>query len=115
LQVLHLGLHPLNVMLPARGPVVMDWGAAGEGDAALDVAMTALILAEVAAAPGEDFAPLARELLGVFLSAVRDDAVSWLDDAVGLRRHDPHLSSDEHERLGDAAALVRAARTSRPR
>jgi tRNA A-37 threonylcarbamoyl transferase component Bud32 len=114
-HVLHLDLHPLNVMLPARGPVVIDWGAAREGDPALDVAMTALIIAEVAASPTEDLAPLAGELLRGFVTAVRVDAGFLLDDAVGLRRQDPHLTTEEHERLGDAAALVRAARGSSPR
>jgi tRNA A-37 threonylcarbamoyl transferase component Bud32 len=108
-QVLHLDLHPLNVMMLAPGPVVIDWGSAKEGDPALDVAMSALILAEVAASPGQALASVAAELLGVFVSAVRDHGVRRLDDAVGLRSQDPHLGTDERERLGDAAVLVRAA------
>jgi len=89
--------------------VVIDWGTAREGDAALDVAMTALILGEVAVSPVQDHAPLARQLLEVFVHVVRDDAVRRLDDALRLRRQDPHLAADERERLGGAAAVVRTA------
>ncbi len=50
-SILHLDLHPQNVMVTSRGPVVIDWRNAAEGPADLDVAMTALILAEVAVGP----------------------------------------------------------------
>ncbi|MFJ5875307.1 MULTISPECIES: phosphotransferase family protein [unclassified Streptomyces] len=39
-QVLHLDLHPGNVILTRRGPVAIDWCNAGAGDPAADVAMT---------------------------------------------------------------------------
>jgi tRNA A-37 threonylcarbamoyl transferase component Bud32 len=108
-QVLHMELHPLNVIMVARRPVVIDWGAAREGEPALDVAMTALILGEVAVSPDQVLAPLAGELLRAFVSMVPDDAGLQLDNALRLRRVDPHLAIDEQERLGDAAALVRTA------
>ncbi|MFI1467891.1 phosphotransferase family protein [Streptomyces wuyuanensis] len=38
--MLHLDLHPGNVILTQRGPVVIDWCNAGAGDPAADVAMT---------------------------------------------------------------------------
>src|SRR2546429_4962209 len=41
--VLHLDLHPANVMLAPHGPVVIDWAHAAPGDAALDVALTAAV------------------------------------------------------------------------
>jgi RIO-like serine/threonine protein kinase len=46
--LVHLDLHPLNVIL-RRGsdPVVIDWSNARPGPAGLDVAMTAVILAQV--------------------------------------------------------------------
>ncbi len=42
--VLHLGLHPANVMLTQRGPVVIDWAGARVGAPGADVAMSYLIL-----------------------------------------------------------------------
>jgi aminoglycoside phosphotransferase (APT) family kinase protein len=44
--LLHLDLHPLNVILRGSDPVVIDWSNARPGPAALDVAMTALPAAE---------------------------------------------------------------------
>lgn len=42
--VLHLDLHPANVMLTATGPVVIDWSNASRGEAGYDVAHTWLLL-----------------------------------------------------------------------
>jgi aminoglycoside phosphotransferase (APT) family kinase protein len=41
----HLDLHPDNVILSRRGPVVIDWRNARRGDGAIDVATTWLIMA----------------------------------------------------------------------
>jgi aminoglycoside phosphotransferase (APT) family kinase protein len=38
-RLLHLDLHPDNVMLTSRGPVVIDWTNAAAGDPAFDVAL----------------------------------------------------------------------------
>lgn len=46
-RIVHLDLHPDNVMLTSRGPVVIDWHNAAEGSPDLDVALSAVILAEV--------------------------------------------------------------------
>jgi thiamine kinase-like enzyme len=43
--LLHLDLHPDNVILSARGPVVIDWRNTRRGDGAIDVASTWLIMA----------------------------------------------------------------------
>jgi aminoglycoside phosphotransferase (APT) family kinase protein len=42
-RLLHLDLHPANVILAATGPVVIDWTNACRGDPALDVAFTWVI------------------------------------------------------------------------
>ena len=39
-RVVHLDLHPLNVILSAKGPVVIDWANVARGDPAADVALT---------------------------------------------------------------------------
>ena len=44
-QIVHLDLHPLNVILnPKRGPVVIDWANASRGDGLFDVAATYVLL-----------------------------------------------------------------------
>ncbi|HYG70294.1 MAG TPA: aminoglycoside phosphotransferase family protein, partial [Anaeromyxobacteraceae bacterium] len=40
----HGDFHPANVIMAARGPMVVDWLDAGRGDAALDAARTLLLL-----------------------------------------------------------------------
>ena len=63
--VVHGDLHPLNVIATADGPVVIDWRNAVEGTAEFDIAMTAIIFAQVALDPSfEALTPLLREALG---------------------------------------------------
>ncbi|MFI9629891.1 phosphotransferase [Streptomyces sp. NPDC052042] len=50
-RILHLDLHPGNVILTPRGPVVIDWSSTAEGAPALDRAMTALAVARSAVDP----------------------------------------------------------------
>jgi aminoglycoside phosphotransferase (APT) family kinase protein len=115
--LLHLDLHPLNVLLGETGPVVIDWSNARPGPAGLDVAMTAVILAQVAVVPG--MLPEKPELeaamraqsapfLSVFLAAAADPPDDHLEAAVDLRRHDPYQSAAELAGLGDAAEMVRS-------
>lgn len=106
--VLHLDLHPDNVVLTSRGPVVIDWRNAAEGPADLDVALSALVLAQVAVDDAHPLAPRALAVLDAFLRRVGSGPLAALDGAVALRRQDPALSSDERQRLGAAAALVTA-------
>jgi len=43
-RLLHLDLHPLNVLLGPSGPVVIDWPNAARGPAAVDIALTWALL-----------------------------------------------------------------------
>lgn len=104
--ILHLDLHPDNVILSPGGPVVIDWRNATEGPPALDAAMTAVILAQ---AIGE-YPTLAAPLLREFLAAVATDPLSQLDRALELRGADPNLTAHESEALGSAGDLVRGLR-----
>jgi len=113
-QILHLDLHPANVMLTADGPVVIDWTNGMAGPAGADVAMACLIMA----------------------SSDVDDLPSWLRPAVGglrrmfLRRfravvrHDPapylaqvarYRMADVNVRPAEAARLLRLARQASAR
>jgi len=67
-RLLHLDLHPLNVIMSAGGPVVIDWPNARRGDPMADVALTYALVScgriplprPVAAALGAVRAPLLR-------------------------------------------------------
>jgi Ser/Thr protein kinase RdoA (MazF antagonist) len=110
-RLLHLDLHPANVMMTGRGPVVIDWRNARTGPPDLDVALSALILAQVALDPNLSaaLAAAAREALASFLAAVGGDPLSELDGAVARRRADRNQTPAETGRLAAAAGLVRAS------
>lgn len=104
-RILHLDLHPGNIMLSRRGPLVIDWSNTTEGPADLDVALTALILAQVAV-DATEMAPGAGELLTEFLRSAGGDPVLMLDRAEAMRRHDLNLTGEEVGLLPSAVALV---------
>lgn len=43
-RLVHLDLHPMNVLMSARGPVVIDWPNAARGEPLGDVALTYVLL-----------------------------------------------------------------------
>jgi tRNA A-37 threonylcarbamoyl transferase component Bud32 len=104
----HFDLHPENVLLTGRGPVVIDWRNADDGLADLDTALTTLILAQVAIGSIEHpLGPAAGELLDIFRTIAPGDPLRRLDDAVQVRSGQLTLSADEVAALGDAATRVR--------
>ena len=105
-RVLHLDLHPGNILLSSRGPVVIDWPNAVEGPPDLDIALSALILAEVAVGDRPEVASAARMLLTEFLARADGDLLRGLERAVAIRRANPTLSAEEIDRLAVAAALI---------
>ncbi|GFJ94944.1 hypothetical protein Prum_085860 [Phytohabitans rumicis] len=111
--VLHLDLHPDNVILSARGPVVIDWRNATDGPADLDVALSALILAQVATTPGQWSEP-ARALLPPFLRYAGGQPTRMLDRAVAMRAADPNQTAPEAAALTTAATLIRTHTPNSP-
>ncbi|MFI5931127.1 phosphotransferase [Actinoplanes sp. NPDC051494] len=106
-SILHLDLHPDNVLLTARGPVVIDWCNVRPGDPDLDTALTALILAEVSLWH-HPVAALAAAVAPAFLAAAPGDPRRMLDGAVALRRRQVDtLTPGEIGNLVIAAELVR--------
>ncbi|GAA5135607.1 phosphotransferase [Pseudonocardia adelaidensis] len=110
-RLLHLDLHPANVVLTASGPVLIDWTNAADGPPGLDVALSAVILAQAAVEPGHEYAGVAAEMLTAFLGAAEEDPLPMLDGAIARRAADRSLSEAEVALLADAAALVTAAAT----
>jgi hypothetical protein len=111
--VVHLALHPANVILSERhGPVLIDWANARTGPADLDIAVTGVIIGEVAVDEDEtEYARAARAVLAAFLAAADGDPVAHLDEAVRIRLADPSLVEGERALVAPAAALVRHFRS----
>ncbi|MGW4405624.1 phosphotransferase [Nonomuraea sp. NPDC004702] len=107
-RVLHLDLHPDNVMLTPRGPVVIDWSNAEDGPPALDRAMSAVILAEVAVQPATGMADAARAVLDGLLAGLGDavPGAEHLAAARARRAANPTLSAAEIAGLGAAVAEI---------
>ncbi|WP_433610482.1 phosphotransferase [Dactylosporangium sp. CA-139114] len=108
-RILHLDLHPENVVMTEGGPVVIDWRNSCEGPPELDVAMTALIIATVAVLPGHQFAERAEAFLDTLLSCTRDNPLSQLEAAVHRRSADANVTADEKVHLHEAKLLVTTA------
>ncbi|MFJ6831521.1 phosphotransferase [Streptomyces sp. NPDC091209] len=107
-RVLHLDLHPDNVMLTPDGPKVIDWSNTEEGPPGLDWAMSAVILAQVAVG-GEAIGDVAEETLDALLDGNEDRVTEeGLMEAGRRRAANPTMSRDEVELLGEADELIRA-------
>jgi aminoglycoside phosphotransferase (APT) family kinase protein len=103
-SLLHLDLHPLNVMLTTKGPVVIDWPNARRGDASTDVALTWLLLAAGEMPTGRIQAALSRAARAVlikgFLSGLdRAAASAALPGVVEWKVKDPNMSAAEQEAM----------------
>ena len=108
LVVVHGDLHPLNVIATAAGPVVIDWRNAEEGTPSFDVAMTAIIFAQVALDPSfADLSPLLREALAAYL-ANSIDPTPGLEPALAVRARNVTLTPEERALLPAQAALIRS-------
>jgi aminoglycoside phosphotransferase (APT) family kinase protein len=98
-SLLHLDLHPLNVLLGPAGPVVIDWTNARAGEPALDVALTWVIGVTSGG-------PAARAFLRPFLAEFDPGELRRaLPDAVAYRVADPNVS--DRERAKAEALLQR--------
>jgi aminoglycoside phosphotransferase (APT) family kinase protein len=103
-RMLHLGLHPGNVMLTAAGPVVVDWANVAAGAPAADVAMAWLIIAtsEVDEPPllvRPAISSIRAVLLRRFRALVRHDPGPELARVARARMADPKVRPAEARRL----------------
>lgn len=103
-RVLHLDLHPGNVIMTSAGPVVIDWSNGAAGPPGADIAMAALIMriSEV------DELPLPVKLIAgrVRRSVVRQfersaghDAGPWMIEVARLRLADRNVRPAEADVL----------------
>ncbi len=103
-KVVHLDLHPANVMLTASGPLVIDWSNGAAGAPAADVAMAYVIVAtsetDLLPAPLRAVvAPLRAAHLRQFLAAARDDPGAMLASAARNRLTDRNIRPSEVKKL----------------
>ncbi|MFE9438063.1 phosphotransferase [Streptomyces sp. NPDC006602] len=106
-RVLHLDLHPDNVILTADGPRVIDWTDAEEGDPGLDWGVSAMILAQVAVSD-EPLAVPARTMLTALLADPSPLTEAGLAQARRRRAANRTMSPQELELLGEAEELIRS-------
>lgn len=106
-RVIHLDLHPDNVILGRRGPVLIDWRNSADGPPGLDNALTAVIIAQaVLAGIVTGFEEAAKALLCSFLDAVDHRLGEHLDEAIVMRRNNITMSALEVAVLDDAPAFI---------
>jgi aminoglycoside phosphotransferase (APT) family kinase protein len=103
-RVLHMDLHPLNVLMHPSGPVVIDWTNASRGDPSVDVAVTwvLMVAGEVPASRMEAFvAGIGRKLLvRRFLKPFADEHLrSTLAEVVPWKCRDRNMSDLEQARM----------------
>jgi tRNA A-37 threonylcarbamoyl transferase component Bud32 len=112
-RLLHLDLHPMNVMMTKRGPVVIDWTNASRGEPLTDVGLTYALMT-CATGP---ISPLARIFLepfrtmitNVFAKRFRGPAFDeHVVLAAELKMFDPNMLPEEVENLRRLAARARA-------
>lgn len=107
-RVVHLDLHPLNVMMTDRGPFVIDWANAGRGDPAVDVALTWLLLAGGAVSGSRTAAWFVTRARGAVIRGFLDGceraaAARHLREVAQWKSRDPNMSPSER------AAMERVA------
>ena len=99
-QILHLDLHPLNVMFGPKGPVVIDWTGASIGDPYVDVAL-AWLLMSAGTIPGSGLKTKVlgwgRSLLtdGFLAGFDRDQLVPRLREVLAWKARDANMSEAE--------------------
>jgi tRNA A-37 threonylcarbamoyl transferase component Bud32 len=102
--VLHLDLHPANVLLSPSGPVVIDWTNAAVGAPGADVALTWIVLrafeSDASLAVRIQISVVRRRLARVFVDhAGRREAVAALRAVADHRAVDRNIRPTELRRM----------------
>jgi aminoglycoside phosphotransferase (APT) family kinase protein len=114
--LLHLDLHPENVLMSARGPVIIDWEGAGRGPTEADVAVCWVVVAtsEVPGSVRQQVVGRAGQRLFADIFLRRAGVAvgpAWLAEAARFRLLDPHLRPAEAARV--RRVLARGGRAGR--
>lgn len=94
-RLLHLDLHPANVILSPNGPIVIDWTTARRGEGTFDVTLTWVI-----AATSTGVGSLGSRFVRHFLSHFqRDELRRVLPAAADYRLADANVTDDERRAI----------------
>ena len=103
IALLHLDLHPFNVLLGADGPVVIDWCTARRGPGAADRAYTYVVMRTAMKPypelPDEGFLRARRAFCAGLLDDGADPARGWVAAAARRRLTDPFVLPAERPLL----------------
>jgi Ser/Thr protein kinase RdoA (MazF antagonist) len=104
--IVHLDLHPGNVILSERGPIVIDWSNAGAGSAAMDAAVTVIITlgSDLDGAFDERIESMRSLLIDAFLETCGTDPRLGLDEAIAYRRGNPNNTPAENHWIDTKAS-----------
>jgi hypothetical protein len=103
-RFLHMDLHPLNIILSSKGPIVIDWTNAARGNPMVDVAATWVLLASANIPGGRLQTAMAKVGRGVLLRAFLDpfpkmDLSSVLNSVVEWKCKDSNMTAAEIVRM----------------
>jgi len=103
-QLVHLDLHPGNVIISEVGPVVIDWANAARGDGNADAALTWLLMSAGSVETGSAKSALLEigrsVLIRSFLKRFdRAKVAAQLPAVVAWKLTDPHMSEVEQEAM----------------
>lgn len=110
-SLLHLDLHPRNVLMTARGPVVIDWANAANGPGQADVALM-YVIGKTSRIDGSQVPRLLLGLgrdrfLAAFLASAADaDFDRVLPAVAAFRKADPNVTADERAAIDRLLAHV---------
>ena len=111
-RLLHLDLHPMNVMMTKRGPVVIDWTNASRGEPLTDVGLT-YVLMTCATNPMPPLVrtlvePVRKMITNVFARRFRGPGFAeHVAFAAELKTFDPNMLPEEVEKCRRLAARMR--------
>jgi aminoglycoside phosphotransferase (APT) family kinase protein len=108
-RLIHFDLHPLNVLLAKRGPVVIDWPNARRGNPATDVALTWVLLAAGDIPQGGVMAKIIGRFRSLFVHSFLthfdlEPVRAELRATVEWKVHDPNMGEHEIARMRELAA-----------
>ena len=97
--LLHLDLHPMNVIMSPRGPIVIDWTNARRGDADFDAAVSYLLMASFEAHGARE--TIAQQLVTRLFRAFRgrSEIARRMVNAARYRLADPNVTAGERTAL----------------
>jgi aminoglycoside phosphotransferase (APT) family kinase protein len=103
-RIVHMDLHPLNVLMGTDGPMVIDWTNAASGNSLADVALTWALIASGEVPTSRVRSVIIgigrRLLLGAFLDSFQGDALrDMLVEAVDWKCMDANMTAVEISRM----------------